>query len=162
MIAILLQKILDLLKNNLSKMPKFNITTPQNGDTLVYDSSNKEWVNGAGGGISDAVDITSGLTIDFITIEESSCNVKAYRMGNVVILEINYMKYLTTPENTGVIISGLPKAKSATYNFVYDIYNQQVGGRMRVNTDGELTQWYFRPYPNHDIVGQIIYVTDEV
>ena len=72
------------------------------------------------------------------------------------------MKYLTTPTDTGIIITGLPKSKENTTTFVYDIYNAQVGGRMRVNTDGELTQWYFRPYPNHDICGQIVYITDEV
>ena len=137
-----------------------NIWGDTNGNAEVeyYTGAAKDIINVA----NIVYDLTSDLVIDYETIEESSCNVKAYRQGHMVIVEINYMKYLTTPTDTAVIISGLPKAKETTTSFVYDIYNGQVGGRMRVNTDGELTQWYFRPYPDHDICGQIIYITDEV
>lgn len=151
-------------------------TLPLDSNFNAYDGSNNvftddgsvtvEYYNGNAKEIWDVAnhtkDLTADLTIDFQTIEESSCNVKAYQEGHIVVVEINYMKYLTTPTDTGIIITGLPKAKENTTTFVYDIYNAQVGGRMRVNTDGELTQWYFRPYPNHDICGQIVYITDEV
>ena len=141
-----------------------NIWGDTNGSvSVVYRfkiESQEEMQQAAGSGTY--TDLTSDLTIDYLTIEESSCNVKAYQQGNMVIVEINYMKYLTTPTDEAVIITGLPKAKATTTSFVYDIYNAQVGGRMRVNTDGELQQWYFRPYPNHDICGQIVYITDEV
>ena len=137
-----------------------NIWGDTNGNAEVeyYTGAAEDIINVA----NLVYDLTSDLVIDYETIEESSCNVKAYRQGHMVIVEINYMKYLTTPTDTAVIITGLPKAKDTTTSFVYDIYNAQVGGRMRVNTDGELTQWYFRPYPDHDICGQIIYITDEV
>lgn len=45
MVTILLQKILDLLKENLSNMIKFFITDPQDGQTLVYDAESEEWKN---------------------------------------------------------------------------------------------------------------------
>lgn len=137
-----------------------NVISANSGDVTVsyYNGIAKEVFDVA----NDIKDLTGNLTIDYLTIEQSSCNVKAYQEGHIVVLEINYMKYLTTPENEGVMITGLPKPIATTTSFVYDIYNSQVGGRMRVNTDGELTQWYFRPYPNHDICGQIVYITDEV
>lgn len=143
-----------------------NIWGDTNGSvSVVYRfkiESQEELQQAAGSGTY--TDLTDDLTIDFETIEESSCDVKAYRQGNIVVVELNYLVYLTTPTDTGVIISGLPKAKNNTTVWVNDLYSAPTGngGRMRVNTDGQLTQWYFRPYPNHQISGQIIYITDEV
>ena len=45
MITILLQKILDLLRENLANMIKFFVTDPQEGQTLVYDAESEEWKN---------------------------------------------------------------------------------------------------------------------
>ena len=35
---------------DLDDLGNVNITTPTNGQALIYDSVNDEWVNGAGGG----------------------------------------------------------------------------------------------------------------
>lgn len=107
-------------------------------------------------------DLTSDLTIDYQTIQESSCDVKAYQQGNMVIVEINFMRYLTMPDEKAVIITGLPKPVAPTYGSVLDTYDSANGIRLRVNTDGELQQWYNRPAGNHEAVGQIVYITDEV
>lgn len=148
------------LASNFNTFVGVNNVFTDNGDITI------EYYNGSAKDVWDisnhTKDLTANLTIDFQTIEQSSCNVKAYQEGHIVVLELNYMKYLTTPTEIAVMITGLPKPKDNIYSFVYDIYNAQVGGRMRVNTNGELTQWYFRPYPNHDICGQIVYITDEV
>lgn len=149
-----------LTPDNFTTIQGENNISANSGDVeVIYNTNNaqKVW------NISNHVkDLTAGLTIDFLTIEEASCNVNAYQQGHMVIVEINFMKYLTMPTEDAVIITGLPKPVNATVGFMLDTYDSANGIRMRVNTDGELQQWYSRPAGNHEAVGQIVYITDEV
>ncbi|MBO7527426.1 MAG: hypothetical protein J6T74_05950, partial [Clostridia bacterium] len=79
------------------------------GDNNIFSDNGEitiEYYNGMAKDIYDIAnhtkDLTGNLTIDFLTIEQSSCNVKAYQEGHIVVVEINYMKYLTTPTDTGI------------------------------------------------------------
>lgn len=107
-------------------------------------------------------DLSSDLTINTECIEEASADVRAYRQGNLVYVQIQNLKYTVMPEETAVIITGLPKPKLATNAAVADGYDLERCIRYRVNTDGELQQWYCRPAGNHVAVGGFVYITDEV
>lgn len=107
-------------------------------------------------------DLTSDLTINTECIDSETADVRAYQQGNLVYVQIQNLKYSVTPEDTTVIVTGLPKPKLATNAAVADGYDLANSIRFRVNTDGELQQWYTRPYPNHYAVGQFVYITDEV
>ena len=140
-----------------------NIWTDANGDITVsfrYKIETQAELQQAAG--SGYTDLTSGLSIDYQTIEESSSDVRVYRIGNLVYVQIQNLKYLFMPEETAVIITGLPKPKLATNVAVADGYDLERCIRLRVNTDGELQQWYCRPAGNHVAVGQFVYITDEV
>ena len=149
-----------LTPDNFTTIAGQNNIFANSGDVeVVYNTSSaqKVW------DISNHVkNLTSGLTIDYLTIEESSCAVKAYQQGHMVIVEINFMKFLSIAEETHVLITGLPKPVEATCGAVLDTYDYERGIRLRVNTDGELQLWYCRPAGNHEAVGQIVYITDEV
>ena len=157
MITILLQKILDLLKDKLSGLPKFNVTSPQDGEALVYDAESQKWINQDV--IPELIDLSNSISIKDI-LKETNLDVTAYQNGKFVIVNLNYATMNNTPEDTTVIISGLPKAKTITTAIFFNITNNNFG-RVKVNTDGELTFWYWRPYINNDITGQIIYAIDE-
>ncbi len=149
-----------LTPDNFTTIAGQNNIFADSGDVeIIYNTTSAQKVWDVANHVKD---LTAGLTIDFLTIEEASCNVKAYQQGHMVIVEINYMKYISTPLETAVIITGLPKPVAATYGAMLDTYDSANGIRLRVNTDGELQQWYNRPYPNHEAVGQIVYITDEV
>lgn len=140
-----------------------NIWTDANGDITISFrfkiETQAELQQAAGGGYTD---LTSGLTINTECIDSETADVRAYQIGNLVYVQIQNLKYTVTPEDTTVIVTGLPKPKLATNAAVADGYDLERCIRLRVNTDGELQQWYTRPYPNHYAVGQIVYITDEV
>lgn len=113
-------------------------------------------------GSGNYTDLTSGLTINTECIEEASADIRAYQQGNLVYVQIQNLKYTFMPEDTTVIVTGLPKPVAATNACVGDGYDLERVIRLRVNTDGELQQWYSRPAGNHVAVGGFVYITDEV
>ena len=53
----------------LGEIDDVNITSPTNGQALIYDAENEEWINGAGGGGGDSSltsDVTSNLAVGAI------------------------------------------------------------------------------------------------
>lgn len=140
-----------------------NIWTDANGDIIISFrfkiESQEELQQAAGGGYTD---LSSGLTINTECIDSETADVRAYQQGNLVYVQINNLKYSFMPEDTTVIVTGLPKPVAAITSCVGDGYDLERLIRFRVNTDGELQQWYCRPAGNHVAVGQIVYITDEV
>ena len=157
------------LNGNVYTLPITNNFNAFVGDNNIFSDNGNitiEYYNGTAKDIYDIAnhtkDLTGNLTIDFQTIEESSCDVRVYQEGHIVYVQIQNLKYLFMPEETAVIITGLPTPKLATNVAVADGYDLERCIRFRVNTDGELQQWYCRPAGNHVAVGQFIYITDEV
>ena len=59
--------------NSLAGLTDVNITSPQNGDTLVYDSATQKWINVAAGPTPVTVTLTlNGAKNDVITIKDSN------------------------------------------------------------------------------------------
>ena len=105
-------------------------------------------------------DITDTITINTTCVQEATADIKVYKQGHVVYLYCNYMHFTAAPEDTGVIISGLPKPDSKVTSFMYNI-SKPAMERLRVNEDGELQMWYSRPYANQDVTGQYVYISSE-
>lgn len=149
-----------LTPDNFTTIAGENNIFADSGDVeVIYNTSSaqKVW------DISNHVkDLTSGLTVNSECIDTTTADIRAYQEGHLVYVQIQNLKYTVTPEDTTVIVTGLPKAKLVTNAAVADGYDLANSIRLRVNTDGELQQWYTRPYPNHYAVGQIVYITDEV
>lgn len=136
-----------------------NVFTDDGSVTVEYYNGNAKEIWDVANHVKD---LTSGLTINTECIESASADVRAYQEGHLVYVQIQNLKYTVMPEETAVIITGLPKPKLATNAAVADGYDLERCIRFRVNTDGELQQWYSRPAGNHVAVGQIVYITDEV
>ena len=170
MITILLQKILDLLKEKLgiveSFITDFNISNPTDGQTLVYDATSEKWINSEGGGGGTAEDITSDITVDTTIFADASHRVVyASKAGNVVSVSCNDLHISTNPERQpqagDVMISNLPKPINPK-NIL--MCNTSIGTNciMVLTTDGDLKfTETLKPNNGQWLIGEFEYITSE-
>ena len=164
MITILLQKILDLLKEKLKDLT-FLVTNPQNGDALIYDAETGKWKNkevSSGGG---GEDITDTITVNTSIFNDASHRVVyASKSGGVVSVSCNDLHISTNPERQPVagdiMISGLPKPINEKNVLMC---NTSVGTNsiMKINNNGELVfTGTLKPNNGQWLIGEFEYITN--
>jgi hypothetical protein len=105
--------------SSLAGLTDTNITNPQNGDTIIYDSSNSEWVNAPGGGSAANVsydNTTSGLSATNVQDAIDEVDENAENAHKVTTLSVNLTGW--TSDTTSQSGTTLYK-KQISVNHVY-------------------------------------------
>jgi hypothetical protein len=107
-------------KNRLSQLNDVEITTPSDGQGLVYNSTTQKWENGAGGGAVDSVNGQTGVVVldaadvGAATAAQGALADSALQSGDNVSTLVNDAGYLTSYTETDTLQTVTNRGASTT------------------------------------------------